>query len=110
MKSGIEKDLSRVGQITIMVLVLSLSSCGSTPEGNSSDGKTWFSMQHCTGCHGDDGSGDKAAPKVKPTELSYRAVLSKVRKSKSASMPSFSKEQLPDQKVADIFSYLQEEK
>ena len=109
MKSSIENNLSRVGQLTIMVLVLSLISCGSTPEGNYSDGKRWFSMQHCATCHGDDGSGGKA-PQIKQTELSFRDFLSKVRKAKSAIMPSFSKKQLPDQNVADIFSYLQEEK
>ena len=98
-----------MGQITIMVFVLSLISCGSTPEGNYSDGERWFSMQHCAGCHGEDGSGGKA-PKVKQTELSYRDFLSKVRNSKSAIMPSYLKKQLPDQNVADIFAYLQEEK
>jgi len=98
-----------MGQVAVMVLFLSLTSCGSSPEGNYSDGKRWFSMQHCASCHGEDGSGGKA-PKVKQTALSYRELLSKVRKSKSAIMPSFSKKQLPDQYVADIFSYLQEEK
>lgn len=109
MKNSIKKVLLSMGPIAIMVLFLSLISCDSSPEGNYSDGKRWFSMQHCATCHGEGGSGGKA-PKIQQTELSYRELLRKVRKPKSAIMPSFSKKQLPDQYVADIFSYLQEEK
>ncbi len=61
-----------------MALLLFLISCGSSPEGNYSDGKRWFSMQHCAGCHGEGGSGGRA-PKIQQTELSYRELLSKVR-------------------------------
>ena len=86
-----------------------LASCSSAPEGSSSEGKRWYGLQRCDGCHGVNGSGGKA-PNIRQSGLSYREVLSKVRNSKSASMPSYSAEQLSDQKVADIFSYLQDEK
>ncbi len=99
----------KVGQVAVVALVLSLVSCGSTPEGNHSDGKRWFGMQHCGTCHGNGGSGGRA-PGIQQTELSYREFLSKIRKSNSVSMPSFSKKQLPDQNVADILSYLQKTK
>ncbi len=92
-----------------MVLFLFLISCDSSPVGNDSDGERWFAMQHCDGCHGEGGSGGKA-PRIQQTEFSYRALLGKVRKPKSAIMPSFSKELLPDQNVADIFSYLKKVK
>ena len=88
---------------------LFFSSCSPAPEGNSSDGKRWFGMEHCEGCHGERGQGGKA-PKIRQIGLSYRELLSKVRKSESAIMPSYPKERLPDQNVADIFSYLQEDK
>ncbi len=86
-----------------------LVSCSTPPSGDSSNGKRWFSMQHCDGCHGEGGVGGDA-PQIGQVTMSYRELLSKVRNSKSAIMPSYSKERLSDQDVADIFSYLQEEK
>jgi mono/diheme cytochrome c family protein len=88
---------------------LLLFSCTAPPEGNSSDGQRWFTMQHCDSCHGKGGLGGKA-PRIQKTELSYRELLSKVRKPKSAIMPSFPAERLSDKDVADIFSYLQGER
>lgn len=86
---------------------LFLVSCTASPEGNSSDGKRWFGMQHCDGCHGKDGIGGQA-PRIQKTGLSYRELLAKVRKPKSVIMPSYPADRLSDKEVADIFSYLQE--
>lgn len=88
---------------------LFFTSCTTPPEGNSLEGKRWFGLQRCDGCHGPDGSGGKA-PDIRQQDFDYRSLLSKVRNPKSAIMPSYSPEQLSDQKVADIFSYLQEKK
>lgn len=88
---------------------IALSSCSSPPEGNSAEGKRWFGLQRCDGCHGVNGSGGKA-PDLRRPGLGYREFMNKVRNSKSAIMPSYSTEQLSDLKVADIFSYLQEKK
>jgi len=96
-------------RIALVGSFLLLVSCGPAPEGNSSDGKRWFGMQHCDGCHGEGGQGGKA-PKIQQLGLSYRELLNKVRKPESAIMPSYPMERLSDQDVADIFSYLQEEK
>ena len=109
MSSSVGESLAEGLLVFLMGSCLFLFSCTAAPEGNSSDGKRWFAMQHCDSCHGEDGQGGKA-PRIQQTELSYRELLSKVRKPKSAIMPSFPAERLSDKEVADIFSYLQEEK
>lgn len=109
MKTSIKESLAKGLRYFLVGSCLLLVSCNSAPEGNSSNGERWFGMQHCDGCHGEGGLGGKA-PKIQETELSYREVLAKVRKSKSAIMPSYSAERLSDQNVADIFSYLQKRK
>ncbi len=106
MKNSSKESLAKGLGYLLVGSCLLLVSCSSVPEGNSSNGERWFGMQHCDGCHGDGGLGGKA-PKIQKTELSYHEVLRKVRKPKSAIMPSYSAERLSDQSVADIFSYLQ---
>jgi mono/diheme cytochrome c family protein len=107
--NSVGESLTEGVLVFLMGSCLFLLSCTAPPEGNSSDGKRWFAMQHCDSCHGKDGLGGKA-PRIRKTELSYRELLSKVRKPKSATMPSFPTERLSDKEVADIFSYLQEGK
>jgi len=106
MKNSIGEGLTKGVLLLLAGNCLLLVSCSTPPEGDSSDGKRWFAMQHCNGCHGERGSGGKA-PQIQETDLTYRKLLSKVRKSKSAIMPSYSAEQLSDKNVADIFSYIQ---
>ncbi len=84
---------------------LLLFSCTATPEGNSSDGKRWFAMQHCDGCHGKSGAGGQA-PVLKGVGLNYRGLKTKLRNPKSAIMPSYSTERLSDKEVADILAFL----
>lgn len=78
-------------------------------DGKLWDGERWFGMQHCDGCHGKDGLGGEQAPEIPHLELSYQELLSKIRKSKSLTMPSYPNRYLSDQEVADICSYLQDE-
>lgn len=81
-----------------------------SPDGKLWDGERWFGMQHCDGCHGKDGLGGERAPEIPHLEMSYQELLSKIRKSKSLIMPSYPNRYLSDQEVADICSYLQNEK
>ncbi len=109
MNNSVGEFWTGVGLLFLMGSCLFFFSCTASPEGNSSDGKRWYAMQHCDSCHGKGGLGGKA-PRILKTELSYRDLLNKVRKPKSAIMPSFPTERLSDKEVADIFSYLQEER
>jgi mono/diheme cytochrome c family protein len=90
-----------------MVAVLLVSfSCSRPPEGNPSEGKRWFGLYRCVGCHGENGSGGKG-PKIAKTKFSYRKFLKKLRSPHSAIMPAFAPDTMPDQDAADIYAYLQ---
>ena len=109
MNNSVGESWAGVGLVLLMGSCLFFFSCTAPPEGSSSDGERWYAMQHCDSCHGKGGLGGEA-PRIRKTQLSYRELLTKVRKAKSAIMPSFPMERLSDKEVADIFAYLQEER
>lgn len=109
MKNMVRKVLVKSVPTFLLGSCVFLVACSAPPDGDSSNGKRWFAMHHCDGCHGEGGLGGKA-PRLRQVKLSYHELLSKVRQSKSAIMPSYSRERLPEQNVADILAYLQEEK
>ena len=90
----------------LFILALALAACGGTPRGSADDGKRWYSLYRCNGCHGEGGSGGKG-PVIAGTGLSFRRFLGKLRAPNSAIMPTFAREQLPDQDAADIYLWLQ---
>lgn len=87
-------------------LFLFLSACSTMPEGNPEDGKRWFSLYRCNGCHGEKGKGGKA-PALAGISLSYNRFIHKLRNPDSAVMPSFESDRLPDSDAADIYLWLQ---
>lgn len=88
------------------VLLVLLTSCTSTPEGNPDDGKRWFSLYRCIGCHGEQGKGGKA-PTLAGLNLSYSRFIHKLRNPNSAVMPTFEEDRLSDSDAADIYLWLQ---
>lgn len=92
--------------LLVIVMACSLAACSGTPQGNAADGKRWYSLYRCNGCHGEGGSGGKG-PVLAGTGLSFRRFLGKLRAPNSAIMPTFAREQVPDQDAADIYLWLQ---
>lgn len=116
MKNRFRTPLISSVLLSLMGCGLFLSSCNNTPKedtqppaGKEWDGERWFGMEHCDCCHGKDGQGGQA-PAIKVAELDYPGLLKKIRESKSVVMPSYPTKYLSDQRVADICSFLQDEK
>lgn len=116
MKNRFREPLIISVLLSLMGSCLFLSSCSNSPkedspppDGKQWDGERWFGMEHCDCCHGKDGRGGQA-PEIKLKELDYPGLLKKIRESKSIVMPSYPDKYLSDQRVADICSFLQDEK
>ena len=85
-------------------LTLIVSGC-SSPKGNSDDGSRWYKMHNCFACHGPNGN-DGKAPNIKGLDMGFRTFRSIVRDAGSPIMPKYSEEKIPEQDVADIYSWL----
>lgn len=89
---------------TTLIFVLIISACTS-PKGKVEDGKRWYMMNNCYGCHGLNGN-DGKGPKINTDDLSFRHFLSIVRDANSPIMPKFPEEKVSRQDVADIYAWL----
>lgn len=84
--------------------VFLLSGCGD-PEGNAEDGKRWYAMHNCSGCHGYNGN-DGRAKAIADTDMGYFRFVRYLRNPSSPSMPKFDEKKLPEQDTADIYVWL----
>jgi mono/diheme cytochrome c family protein len=98
--------MMRMQAAVFFVFVFTLAACGKAPEGSPEEGKKWFAMYRCSGCHGAQGDGGKG-PKLRGAGLSFGQFEAKVRKSKSTIMPSYDKDKVSDQDLADMYAFLQ---
>lgn len=77
----------------------------STPKGNAADGKKWYRMHNCQGCHGEKGY-DGGGPDIANIDMGYGSFVKRLRNSQTAVMPEYSEEKISDQDAADILAYL----
>lgn len=90
--------------IVLLSIVLLISGC-ETPEGNSADGKRWYTMHTCYACHGKHGDNGKG-PKIAGIDMSYRSFVHRLRNAQTAIMPEYDENKISDQDAADILAYL----
>lgn len=76
------------------------------PKGDVAHGKKIFVDYGCWQCHGYQGQGSNAGPKLAPNPLPYEAVFRQMRKPRGT-MPVYTHVTTPDQDIADIYAYLQ---
>jgi ubiquinol-cytochrome c reductase cytochrome c subunit len=76
------------------------------PKGNAAHGKKIFADYGCWQCHGYQGQGSNAGPKLAPNPLPYDAIYRQLRKPRDR-MPVYTRATTSDQDVADIYAYLQ---
>ena len=88
----------------LTVFVLALAGC-TTPQGSAEDGKRWYMMNNCYGCHGLHGN-DGKAPEIDTDDLSFRHFLSIIRDADSPIMPKFPEEKVSRQDAADMYAWL----
>jgi mono/diheme cytochrome c family protein len=92
--------------ILLSAALLLVSACGTdAQQGNAENGGKLFGQYTCSACHGMRGEGGRG-PKLAGARFSHDQLVAKVRSSNSSIMPSFSKEQISDQDLADIYAFL----
>ena len=76
------------------------------PTGNSDAGKKLFSTIGCWQCHGYEGQGGSAGPRIAPKPIAWTAFSKYVRKPTNQ-MPPFTEKVVTDTDLANIYAYLQ---
>lgn len=88
----------------LIAAVSTLAAC-SPPDGNADDGKRWYMMNNCYGCHGLHGN-DGKGPEINTDNLSFRKFLAVIRDAGSPIMPKFPEEKVSRQDAADMYVWL----
>ncbi len=77
-----------------------------SPKGDSQRGKTLFDNYGCAACHGGEGQGSFAGPRVGPNPLAFPAFVRYIRAPRGT-MPSYSEKLLKSEEdLADIHAHL----
>jgi mono/diheme cytochrome c family protein len=76
------------------------------PTGNADEGRKIFVSHGCYQCHGFEGQGSVAGPRLGPRPAPYPYFSSYIRKP-TLLMPPYTAKVLSDQDIAHIYSYLQ---
>ena len=76
------------------------------PAGNADTGKKIFVSIGCYQCHGYEGQGGAAGPRLAPRVLPYAAFSRYVRRPTNQ-MPAYTVRQVPEADIAHIYAYLQ---
>lgn len=102
-----QSSVSRSIIMVLLSLIISavVSACTS-PEGNVSDGKRWYSMHTCYACHGKDAKGRRGGPSIAGLDMGYNSFVHRLRNPQTAIMPQYSAEKISDQDAADILAFL----
>jgi ubiquinol-cytochrome c reductase cytochrome c subunit len=76
------------------------------PAGNADTGKKLFVSVGCYQCHGYEGQGGSAGPRLAPRPLPYAGFSRYVRRPTNQ-MPPYTERLVPDADLAHIYAYLQ---
>lgn len=83
-----------------------LASTALAQSGDARKGREIFVKVGCWGCHGYDGQGGVAGPKIAPDPLPTEALVAYLRNASSTRMPPYDDKGLPDGDIAHIRAYL----
>jgi ubiquinol-cytochrome c reductase cytochrome c subunit len=76
------------------------------PQGNATNGQTLYMKTGCYQCHGNEGQGGAAGPRLAPAPmLAFRAFVTYVRAPRGE-MPPYTTKVMSEQNLADIYAYL----
>ena len=76
------------------------------PAGNADTGKKIYVSIGCYQCHGYEGQGGAAGPRLAPRPLPYAGFSRYVRRPTNQ-MPAYTVRQVPEADIAHIYAYLQ---
>jgi len=78
----------------------------SAPAGNAKTGQALFMKIGCYECHGNEGQGGAAGPRIgRSPMLAFRNFITYIRAPRGE-MPPYSAKVIPEKDVADIYAYL----
>jgi len=77
-----------------------------TPAGNAEKGKALFARNACYQCHGYEGQGGTAGPRLGPNPIPFRGFVAYVRVPRGE-MPPYTAKVMSDQELADVYAFLQ---
>ena len=75
------------------------------PAGNAQNGKKLYTSYGCYECHGLEGQGGGAGPRIAPAQIPLAAVRAYVRAPKGQ-MPPYTSKVVSDSELADIYAFL----
>ncbi len=90
--------------ITAAAATILLSATGAFAA-SAEKGRVAFGKNGCWQCHGWEGQGGNAGPRLARTQLPLEAVMNFVRAT-NGPMPPFSKKVLSDEDLEDIFAFI----
>lgn len=91
--------------LATLTLAARPASAQTAPHGDPSRGKAIFAAYGCWQCHGYQGQGSNAGPKLAPTPLPYQAFDHQLRWPRDR-MPIYTAKTTSDQDAADMYAYL----
>ena len=91
---------------SLAALIIALAgSHGEARAASAENGKRLFMKVGCYECHGTQGQGGSAGPRIAPDPMAFEALATFVRTS-SRQMPPFRQAILSDADLADIYAYM----
>ncbi|MGZ3273944.1 MAG: c-type cytochrome [Caulobacteraceae bacterium] len=99
--------MKHLGLCLALPLILSAGAAlaQAPPKGDAVRCKAIFASYGCWQCHGYQGQGSNAGPKLAPSPLPYEAFDRQLRRPRDR-MPIYTRKTTSDQDVADIHAYL----
>ena len=89
----------------LLLLAAVIIASAQTPPGNAANGKRLFTSYGCFQCHGGEGQGGAAGPRLAPRPIALATLMTYVRHP-SGQMPPFTSKVVTDSELADIHAYL----
>jgi ubiquinol-cytochrome c reductase cytochrome c subunit len=103
MRRFMRTGLAAIAIAHLLGLVFGIGEAGAA---SAENGKALFLKVGCYECHGTQGQGGIAGPRLAPDPMPYETLAAFVRTT-SRQMPPFREKILSDADLADIYAYLQ---
>ena len=91
--------------LAIIILLAAPAAFAQAPAGNAENGKKIFERMMCSSCHGHEGQGGNAGPRIGVRPPALPGLIAYVRHP-AGIMPPFTAKVISDAELADIRAYL----
>ncbi len=91
--------------LVTVILLMAPAAFAQAPAGNAENGKKVFEKLMCSSCHGHEGQGGNAGPRIGVRPPALAAFIAYVRRP-AVQMPPFTPKVVSDAELTDIHAYL----